>query len=165
MALILSCTQARRVLELIMDAVIRLSRAQRGFVVLSRRDGSQELAAARNMQRTSVEDAASQISRRVVQAVLSDGRPLLLEDALHTPPFSMAESVTRLKLLSVLCVPLFAEGSVLGALYLENRNVSGVFTLETQRLIEEFAGRIGVPFAMPSRSNTCGAAGTSCTRP
>ena len=141
--LVLSCTRTRHVLELVMDAVVRLSGAERGFLVLSRADGTQEVAAARNMKREAVEGAASQISRRVVSKVLSDGQSVLLEDALHTPPFSLAESVTRLKLLSVLCVPLFAEGSVIGALYLENRNVSGVFTEESERLIREFGSRIG----------------------
>ena len=141
--LVLSCTRVQRVLQLIMDAVIRLSGAQSGFLLRSRSDGSQEVVAARNMQRASVESAASQISRRVVSTVLAEGRTLRLDDALHTPPFSLAESVTRLKLLSVLCVPVFGDGRVLGALYLENRRASGVFTDDTERLIAEFADRIG----------------------
>ena len=109
-ALVLSATSAPRVLELALDAMIRLSGAQRGFILLSHADGSQEVAAARNMERRRVEDAASEISRRVVGAVLADGKPVRLEDALHTEPFSLAESVTRLKLLSVLCAPIHADG-------------------------------------------------------
>jgi len=142
--LVLSCTAVERVFHLIMDAVIRLSRAERGFLILCREDGSQEVAAARNMARQSVSRAAQEISRRVVVTVLTEGRTMRLTDALHTPPFSLADSVTRLKLLSVLCVPVRVEGKVLGAVYLENRKATGVFGPETERLIEEFAGRIGV---------------------
>ncbi len=158
-ALVLSATSAPRVLELALDAMIRLSGAQRGFILLSHADGAQEVAAARNMERGRVADAASEISRRVVGAVLADGKPVRLEDALHTAPFSLAESVTRLKLLSVLCAPIRAGGRpfdvaqggpehgrmgrVAGALYLENRKATGIFTEETERLVVEFAETVG----------------------
>jgi len=141
--LVLSCTAAHRVLRLIMDAVVRLSGAQRGTLLLSRPDGSQEVVAARNMRGNSADPVVAQISRRVVSRVLSEGRPVCLADALNTPPFSAAESVTRLKLLSVLCVPVMSQGRVIGALYLENRKASGVFTEETERIVTDFADRIG----------------------
>ena len=171
-ALVLSATSAPRVLELALDAMIRLSGAQRGFILLSHADGAQEVAAARNMERRGIADAASEISRRVVGAVLADGKPVRLEDALHTAPFSLAESVTRLKLLSVLCAPIRAggrpfdvsqggpepfdaahgpepveghgrTGRIAGALYLENRKATGIFTEETERLVVEFAETVG----------------------
>lgn len=142
--LVLSCCQGRPVLELIMDAVIRLSGAQRGFLLLSRRDGSQEIVAARNLERTSVASPTAEISRRVVGTVLSKNRPVRLADARHTEPFSLAESVTRLKLLSVLCAPIHVEGTSVGAVYLENRTASGIFTEESEHLITEFADHIGM---------------------
>ena len=140
--LLLSCAGRGPALDTIMDAVVRLSGAQRGFVLLARPDGTQEVAAARNVDRAAVPDAAQEISRRVVAKVLAEGSPVRLEDALHTPPYSVAESVTRLRILSVLCVPLPGEGTARGALYLENRRLSGVFTEGTERLIVEFAGQI-----------------------
>jgi transcriptional regulator with GAF, ATPase, and Fis domain len=142
-SLVLSGTGARRVLELMMDAVVRLSGAERGFILLSREDGVQEIVAARQMDRDHVSDAAETISRRVVTRVLATERTLLLEDAVNTAPFSLAESVTRLKLLSVLCVPIRSEGRVVGVMYLENRRLSGVFTVETERLVGEFSERVG----------------------
>jgi transcriptional regulator with GAF, ATPase, and Fis domain len=142
-ALVLSATSAPRVLELALDAMIRLSGAQCGFILLSHADGAQEVAAARNMERGRIADAASEISRRVVGAVLADGKPVRLEDALHTEPFSLAESVARLKLLSVLCAPIRTDGRVTGALYLENRKATGIFSAETERLVAEFAETIG----------------------
>jgi Nif-specific regulatory protein len=158
------------VLELALDAMIRLSGAQRGFVLLSHADGAQEVAAARNMERGRIASAAAEISRRVVGAVLASGKPVRLEDALHTEPFSLAESVTRLKLLSVLCVPIPAgdaesgpesltapspgqtrragpeqgrAGRIAGAVYLESRRAVGLFTEETERLVAEFAETVG----------------------
>jgi transcriptional regulator with GAF, ATPase, and Fis domain len=140
--LLLSCAGRGPALDAIMDAVIRLSGAQRGFVLLGRPDGTQEIAAARNVERAPVPDAAQEVSRRVIAKVMAEGRGVRLEDALHTPPYSVAESVTRLRILSVLCVPIPGEGAPRGALYLENRKVSGVFTEGVERLIGEFAGQI-----------------------
>ena len=50
--------------------------------------------------------------------------------------------MTRLRILSVLCVPIPGAERPRGALYLENRKLSGVFTESTERLIVEFAGHI-----------------------
>jgi len=61
-ALVLSCTQPGRVLELIMDAVIRLSRAERGFLLLQRRAGTQEIVVARNMDRARIKRPEGEIS-------------------------------------------------------------------------------------------------------
>lgn len=141
-ALLMSCSGRGRALDGIMDAVVRLSGAQRGFVLLSRGDGTQEVAAARQAERAGIPEAAQEISRRVVAAVMAEGRSVRLEDALHTPPYSIAESVTRLRILSVLCVPIPGERGPRGALYLENRKLSGVFTAATEGLMVEFAGHI-----------------------
>jgi len=143
LTLILSCTKATRVLEMIMDSVIRLSGAQRGFLLLQREDGAQEIAAARNMERTPVEAPEKEISRRIVTTVLEQGRPLRLDDALNTPPYNLAESITRLKMVSVLCVPIKVGDQVLGCIYLENRKLSGVFAAETEQLVAGFAQRVG----------------------
>ena len=163
-ALVISATSAPRVLELALDAMIRLSGAQRGFILLSHADGAQEVAAARNMERRRVEDAAAEISRRVVGAVLADGKPVRLEDALHTEPFSLAESVTRLKLLSVLCAPIRAGGVIAGAVYLENRKAIGLFTEETERLVAEFAETVGAALRNAEASRTCASAATRSGR-
>ena len=68
---------------------------------------------------------------------------LRLDDALNTPPYNLAESITRLKMVSVLCVPIKAGDLILGCVYLENRKLSGVFTAETEQLVAGFADRIG----------------------
>jgi len=142
-ALVLSCTQPGRVLELIMDAVIRLSRAERGFLLLQRRAGTQEIVVARNMDRARIKRPEGEISTGVIAEVLRNGAPLRIDDALNTPPYSLAESVTRLKIASVLCVPIRTDDRVLGAIYVENRGAAGVFGEETERLVARFAARIG----------------------
>jgi len=140
--LVLSCLKPARVLELIMDAMIRLSGAERGFLLLLREDGTHEVAAARRMERVNVEMPEAELSRKVIQTVIEKRRPLRLEDASNTPPYSLAESVTRLKIISVLCVPIVAEDRLLGIVYLENRRAARVFSEATEAMLADFAARI-----------------------
>lgn len=142
-ALVLSCTQPSRVLEMIMDAVIRLSHAEQGFLLLQRSPDAQQIAAARNMERARVERPADEISSRVVAETLQTGQPVCIADALNTPPYSLADSVQRLKIASVLCVPIRADERILGVIYLENRQAAGVFSEDAKLLVARFAQRIG----------------------
>jgi len=143
LTLVLSCTAGDRLLQLALDAVIRLSRAERGYLLLERNGREQEIAAARNMQRGTVDDPAGKISRRIVSAVLDSRRSVRLDDALNNESFSGVESVKRLKLLSILCVPILAGDDAIGAIYLENRKLTGVFTAEAERAALDYARRIG----------------------
>jgi len=43
----------------------------------------------------------------------------------------------------VLCAPIRAGGRIAGAVYLENRKATGLFTEETERLVAEFAETVG----------------------
>ncbi len=142
-ALVLSCSRSARVLEVIMDSVIRLSGAERGFLVLQGEDGSHRIVAARHMARATIESPEMEMSRRIVADVLKSGRPLCIEDARNTPPYNVAESVHRLKILSVLCAPVLCNDRMLGAIYLENRRVSGVFSDATEQVVSRFAAQIG----------------------
>ena len=142
-ALVLSCSQSARVLEVIMDSVIRLSGAERGFLVLQDKDASLKIAAARHMARAPIEAPEMEMSRRIVADVLKSGRLLCIEDARNTPPYNVAESVHRLKILSVLCAPVLWNDHILGAIYLENRRVSGVFSEATEQVVSRFAAQIG----------------------
>ena len=139
---VLSNTHLSEVLQCIVDAAIRLVGAERGFVMFLGDSGRLEFAAARNMDRSAVTSPAGEVSRNIVSHVMESGETACLTDATSVQPFAEAESVTRLRLQSVLAVPLQVDGRTLGALYVENRHVSGVFTEADRRVIEAFAQHI-----------------------
>ena len=60
------------------------------------------------------------ISDSIVRQVIETGRPLIVSDALADTHFGTSESVIALKLSSVMCAPLLAQGQVIGALYVGN---------------------------------------------
>ncbi len=111
------------VLNRVMDEVIAITGAERGFVMLRQlrlahqpRLVPDEPAApltfrvARGMDQRTIEDPQFQISRGVVKQVAREGRPILTSDAQHDDRFSMRSSVTNLRLRSILCVPLIVKG-------------------------------------------------------
>ncbi|MDR0965072.1 MAG: GAF domain-containing protein, partial [Myxococcales bacterium] len=100
-------------LDLMMDQVIALTRADRGFLLLLE-DGIPSVKVARNPRRENLTDAATLLSDSIVKRVLQTRQPQLVHDALSDPDFSQSASVINLKFLSVLCAPLVEKGEVLG---------------------------------------------------
>jgi anaerobic nitric oxide reductase transcription regulator len=149
LTMVLPSIHSSGALDIVMDALIRLSGAERGFAllqphgILAHSVGDQEIVAARNMTREALASPENELSRRIVGDVLTGKAPIRLENALTTPPYDMAESVTRLKIMSVLSVPLMEDGQVFGAIYLENRKVTGVFSEEAEATVAAFAAAVG----------------------
>ena len=141
---LLGITREQDVLELIMDALIQLTEAERGFLVTVTDEGGQVFQVARHLERKTLETPEREVSRRIVQHVVNTGRPVHLDEARSSDLFSQSSSVRDLGLRSVLAVPLRAGDEVLGAVYLENRKVSGHFTTHAAEMASRVADRIGL---------------------
>jgi sigma-B regulation protein RsbU (phosphoserine phosphatase) len=127
------------VLNRVMDQVIALLRAERGFVMLHESDGQAAFRVARGLDQTTIQDPQFQVSRSIVARVAREGRPLLTSDAQQDERLSLRRSVTLLGLRSVLCVPLKARGRIIGVLYVDNRIRAGMFTPDDLELLTAIA--------------------------
>ncbi len=108
-----------RILESLMDEVIEVTRADKGFLILM--EGSNpQVRVARNILKENLEDAEGRVSDSIVKKVVSSMKPLIISDALDDPEFNASESVVNLKLLSVMCAPLMYRGDLFGMLYVGN---------------------------------------------
>lgn len=125
----------------LMDTVIELTGAEKGFLILRREELDLQFTVARNIHREDLENAANYVSDSIVSRVLQNRRPLIVSDALNDEVFSSSHSVMNLKLASVMCVPLIARGNLLGIIYLGNNNVISLFTTDTLQLLELFAAQ------------------------
>ena len=143
MSLVLSATRLEDAVGLTLEALIALAGAERGFLVLVTEDGELEVVAARHWSRRKISNARREVSKKILRHVVDRGERVLLTDAMGAGKFADAESVKQLKLLSVLAVPLKLQDRAIGALYLENRKVSGVFAPEAVAMLEEFADHFG----------------------
>ncbi len=140
-----SSLQLAEVLNQVMDAVIQLTGAERGFLILGDGAGGElRLQAARNLEGKSLEQDDMQISRTLVQQVLRTGAGVVTTNAQSDSRFSNQESVMLYALRSILCVPLRARGQVTGAIYVDNKIKAGVFNDQDLEMMAAFAAQAAV---------------------
>jgi sigma-B regulation protein RsbU (phosphoserine phosphatase) len=116
------------VLNRVMDEVIAVTRAERGFMMLYDESGRLTFSVARGMDQHIIHDPQFQISLSVVEKVARDGQAVITSDARLDPRFNMSQSVRLLGLRSILCVPLRLKERSLGAIFVDNRIQAGIFT-------------------------------------
>lgn len=133
-----------KLLTLIVDNVIEIAEAERGFLMLEDGSGIPEFRIARDNQHRTLTEEKFTISRTIYRNVIETGEPLLLEDIESDKDFESVSSVTALSLKSALCAPLKAENRLLGVIYVDNSIAKGNFgerelelltTLSTQAAI------------------------------
>ncbi len=107
------------VLEKVMDRVITLMKASRGFIVLV-----DPIDATLSVQMSSGSDPenARQFlgSRTVIEHVVQTGQAVVTTDASIDDRFKGKQSVIMQNLRSIIAVPLVTKGEVIGALYVDN---------------------------------------------
>lgn len=132
-------------LEALLDDVIEITGAGRGFVLLIDPGESDtprpRIRAARNLKREAIADTSGAMSDSIIQQVIDTKRPIIVSDALSDTTFGKSDSVIALKLSSVMCVPLLAQGDVIGALYVGNDQVKSLFNKRQLDLLMIFAAQ------------------------
>ena len=129
-------------LNLVMDSIIQLSNAERGYLVLvDEVTGRLETAAARNVDRETIEGSSMEISRSIVRHVTTSGFSILTDNAQEDDRFADHQSVVGYRLRSIMCAPLRARGRVIGAAYVDNRLFTDAFTDEDLELLNAFASQ------------------------
>ena len=113
-------------LEALMDAVIELTEASKGFLLMTT-DGVLEVKTARNLNRESIDSAQTHVSDSIIRQVVENRAPVIVSDALNDTVFCASASVVQLRLCSVMCVPLIFGGTLMGVLYVGNDNVVSLF--------------------------------------
>lgn len=134
-----------KVLNMVMDTIIQLTGAERGFLMLLDQDtGRLTFRVARNMDRETIHQSSFKISRSIVNRVAMDGIPIVTTNAQADPRFSAQESVVSYSLRSILCVPLQVRGELIGVIYADNRIVTGLFDDKDRDLLVAFASQAAV---------------------
>jgi len=132
------------VLRIVMDTIVRLTGAERGFLMLRDAQGQLTIHVARNWEQETLNASESAISRTVVNQVIDEGRPVLTTNAQQDPRFDSQESVITLNLRSILCVPLKVRDELIGVIYADNRVRTGLFTETERNLLAAFANQAAV---------------------
>ncbi len=132
------------VLNEVMDTIIKLTGAERGFLMLKNDAGVLDFRIARNVDRETLQASAFEISRTIMDRVAQTGEPVVTTNAQEDPRFGKQESVVAFNLRSILCVPLKMKGELTGVIYADNRVRTGLFNERDRDILAAFANQAAV---------------------
>lgn len=134
----------QKVLEEVMDSLIKLMRAERGFLMLRDPDAGLSVQVARGMAHSDLDHDDFSFSRTIVQNAIESGEAVLTSNALSDPRFSSAASVAGYHFRSILCAPLQLREESIGVVYVDHRALTEAFQEEDKKLIAAFADQAAV---------------------
>ena len=140
------------VLQTLLEAALRLTHAERGFVFLRDPDGELRLAAGRDKKGESIHDDSA-ISRSVLRDAAKSASEFLVTDTDDTGKLAGRESIVAHNLHSVICIPLRktiiqdkakeqtkpGEQDVQGVLYLDAHFLSGKLSSVSHDILRTIA--------------------------
>jgi len=133
-------------LENMMDAVIEITRADKGFLIIAEGEDF-NIRVARNIDRETIDDAVAHVSDSIIAKVISTRQALIVSDALQHTEFKSAQSVINLQLSSVMCAPLVHKGNLIGVIYVGNENIANLFERRHLDLLGVFASQASLILA------------------
>ena len=131
------------VLENVMDRVIEVTGAERGFLMLKNARGELEFRVARGIDRSDLESPEFQVSTSIIHQVEQTRQPLLTDNAQSDDRLSGGRSIVLLGLRSILCVPILVKERLIGLVYVDNRLHAGIFNEHHRDLLAAFASQAG----------------------
>src|SRR5437879_2584002 len=127
------------VLRKVMDRVITLMKASRGFIVLvDPKDGSssvQEPSGEADPEKTRLFLG----SRTVIEHVVTSGQAVVSTDASLDDRFKGQQSVIMQNLRSIIAVPLMTKGKVIGAVYVDSPFRAAIFEEKDKEFLQAIA--------------------------
>jgi adenylate cyclase len=139
-----SSLELDEVLLIVMDNIVQLTKAERGFLMLRDEQGEMVIRMGRNWEMESINSSEKNVSRTVVQRVIDTGEPIVTTNAQEDQRFSGQESIVAFNLRSILCVPLKVKNELIGVIYADNRIRTGIFAESEKELLAAFANQAAV---------------------
>jgi transcriptional regulator with GAF, ATPase, and Fis domain len=124
----------------LIDQVVALTGANKGFLVLAEGD-RYEVRVARGLDRQPVDDPEQLLSDKIIREVITAREPQIISDAYNDTRFQHSMSVINLKLSSVMCVPLIVRGELLGLIYVGNNSVVNLFRQSQLEMLRVYAAQ------------------------
>jgi PAS domain S-box-containing protein len=119
-----------KVLRLVMDEVIDVVKAERGFLVLVNPTSNQlEFTIARDKEKRTIDLSAFQyqMSHSTVERVIRKQEPVITDDAMIDDDLKGQKSIMAYGIRSIMCVPLMVRGHCIGAVYVDSRINTSLF--------------------------------------
>lgn len=129
--------------EFVVNTVVEVSGAERGFLVLHEPSGL-VIAAARNIDREVIRAPETKISLELVRAAIDSRAAVLVPDATRDTRLNDSRNGEKIGVRAVLCVPILTGDTPLGVLWVDHRFDNSVFTEDHRRWLELVANQVSV---------------------
>jgi len=143
-----AATDPEDVLRTVLHEAVRLTGADRGFVVLTGKAGDEsesfDFAAAENLDRSVIDEPSFEVSRSLIRQVGQSGEIELVSLGELTEKHPASRSLGVLGVRAVACVPLNGSRGTLGVLYLDARGRESLLGPGRRPLLKLLASQTAV---------------------
>jgi transcriptional regulator with GAF, ATPase, and Fis domain len=136
--LLASTLDLKDILDHIVDGIIRVTRCERGFVMLRESDGSFSTFTGRRRDNQGWdEESARATSRSIRDAVVNTREPYIETDLEHVTTGSIHEH----RILAAVCLPLIYKNDLIGVIYADSGRIVPKFVKEDRRMLLAFGAQ------------------------
>lgn len=122
-----------------MDAIMQVTKAQRGFIMIHNEDASTfEVLVARGIDGETIESEG--YSTTVVNEVADTRTPLITNNAQFDTRLNAGQSIIMRGLRAILCSPMLVQDRLIGVVYVDTAMKSGIFRPDDLSLVEAVSG-------------------------
>jgi sigma-B regulation protein RsbU (phosphoserine phosphatase) len=130
------------VLNNVMEAVLVVTKGQRGFLMIADDDGKLETLVVRGLEGEKLEEEG--YSTTIVNEVVSSRQPLLTNNAQFDDRYQAGQSIIMRGLRAILCAPMVVKDRLVGVVYVDTSMRAGNFSPADRDLLSAVAGQAGI---------------------
>lgn len=132
------------VLIKVIDAVLALTQAERGYIILRTEDGKFPVEAARSMHQVDLSETDFAISKTILRRVIESSSAVLTSNAQDDPRFGGQLSVVAHNLRSIMCAPLRVKKEIIGVIFVDSRVQTNLFKDSDLAILSAFAAQAAI---------------------
>lgn len=133
-----------RILDQVMDGLLRLTSPERAVLLLDEGDGRLEVVRSHNLTPEQWRTEDSGLSRTALDRAVSTRQAVVLSDAAADSFFGLRQSVAAQSLKTLVCVPIVGDEKVLGLLYADSDRRRQAFTEIDVEVLLSLAGSAAI---------------------
>jgi HD-GYP domain-containing protein (c-di-GMP phosphodiesterase class II) len=134
----------KQLLENLMDLIMEVIPASRGYIFLMNRDTDVPVPYVRRAPEPVSSDTEIVVSNTILRTAVKQRESLISNDALIDERFVHSRSVANANVRSAICAPLLNRAKVLGIIYLDSTDQSNLFTKDDLSLLSAMALKAGI---------------------
>jgi len=133
-------------LDKIIDTVIGVAHAERGYLMLLDRKGNLRFEVARGIDKQDLVKSGQPraVSHSIMHRTVETGEAVITNNAEEDERFADFASVQDFQLRSIMCAPLKIKQNVVGALYVDNRSIKVNFEQKDLDLLETICAQAAI---------------------